>query len=221
MTDHKIPPACRPALQHWLKALYYSIAEMGQRHTNPVRLILGNIKTVKPFQHYPQQAYCFGDNFWRAYYHSHHSPLNLEQEHGHLHFFSRNHAQGDWAHCFALSINPLGQPVYMFTTNLWVTRGEWFDATRLMQALYHLELDAPNSVIIQWFRAFILAFQDDIHHLLAKRDEALSTYCRGDIRHCGEDRSLYQLSILPVHLEVKLSHLLNPAHIAKKSHAHS
>jgi len=208
---------CQPETLRWIKALYYSITQMGERQTNPVKLILGNTASIKPFKHYPENAYLFGNDYWRAYYHCHNSPLNIKQEHGHVHFFTRNAHQtmnftqqeSDWAHCFALSIDPVGQPIAMFTTNLWVTQGEWFAADGLMQALHKLALDTPDTMLMGWFRAFILAFQNEINTLLVKRDETIASVCQDDIDRCHADRNVYQLSILPIQLQDKLENLIN------------
>lgn len=210
MIDHDKykPENTRVKLRPWAEALFHNLNEMGHRCTNPVLLMLGKAKKVEPFKHYPEEAYQFGNEYWRAYYHCHHSPLNLDQEHGHMHFFTRNHAQGKWAHCFALSMNSLGQPVYMFTTNLWVTMGEWLETKNLLPALHHLEQSETDTTLIEWFKYFVLLYQGEIVDLLNRRDDAVSVYCDGDIKNCQEDRNLYQLSILPIHLQNKLGTIL-------------
>lgn len=196
-------------LRHWAEELFYCTHEMGLQQTNPVLLILGNTQSTNAFQHYPADAYYFGNQNWRAYYHSHRSPLNLDQEHGHLHIFTRNNIDEEWAHCFALSMDKFGQPQYIFTTNLWVTEGAWLEVDQLIKSLHQLEDDnGEDLLILDWLTSFILTFQDEIKDAIVKRDDTFSIYSRDDINECFEDRNLYHLSIIPVSLQRKLNTLL-------------
>ncbi len=188
----------------WAEGFLSCIQRMGEQHTNPVLLSLGGVQTVQPYQHYPGEAWYFGQGDWRVFYHSHPSPIMDSHEHGHFHFFTRPKGNEDWAHVVACSMDHYGQPINLFTTNRWVTDGVWFEAEQLSAQLYRLVTDKEDELPQSWFRNLLLLFQDEVQSLLEKRDSEVQRLCPNQYERCYIDRSIYYLSINDIQLEQKL-----------------
>ena len=149
------------------------IRTMGNQHTNAVLLTLNGAESIKPYQRYPAQSYYFGQEQWRVFYHCHDGNMLDAHEHGHFHFFTRPGNANDWAHVIAMGMNQYGLPINLFTTNLWVTDGQWFDVREFEKQLTVL-LDSDEDVLpLSWFKYMLLLFKQQIHVLLQQRDAEL------------------------------------------------
>ena len=180
------------------------LQDMGSQQTNAVLLTLQGVETITPYQRYPQQPYYFGAGHWRAFYHCHESSITDQREHGHFHFFTRAHEQQDWAHVIALGVDHQGLPINLFTTNLWVTDGEWFAAGQLNQQLQHLMMANDNSLPERWFKYMLLLYAQPIADLLQARDIELKRLCPRESDHCLIDRSIYYLSMQDIDINKQL-----------------
>ena len=198
-----------------LQALSEVLLEYGNRHTNPVLDVLPTKEPFRLNQKYPAQRLHFGDDQWRAYYHSHSdkypAPWN---EHGHFHLFYRVDNQGetatDWSHVAALSMNSEGQPVRWFTVNNWVCGDRWLPASALVeQTRFSTEGAQPAG---RWLAAMSSFYRDQIIDLLHERDQELDR-ARGDgaISDALSDRSVYYLTNRAIDLKRELSDALDQA----------
>lgn len=184
---------------------------MGKQQTNAVLLTLQGAQTITPYQRYPQQAYYFGDGRWRAFYHCHESSITDQREHGHFHFFTREQAEQDWSHVIALSVDHQGLPINLFTTNLWVTDGDWFQADCFTQQMQYLLAADDEALPLCWFKYMLLLYQQQIAKLLQARDIELKRLCPRESEHCLVDRSIYFLSMLDIDLNKQLFSVLKAA----------
>ncbi len=185
------------------------MTEMGIEHTNAVLLTLDGIDSIKPYQRYPALSYYFGEQHWRAFYHCHDSNIMDVREHGHFHFFNRTNDDEEWAHVIAMGMDRVGLPVNLFTTNLWVTDGNWFDTQLLKQQLFVLQNSDDDDLPLSWFKYMLLLYQDTIQELLNKRDTELERLCPVSREHCFIDRTIYYLSHSDIDLNKQLSCALN------------
>ena len=207
--------------QFWAGKLVQCMRKMGELHTNAVLLSLDGAKQIKPYQHYPESAYTFGGGDWKIFYHSHPSPDNETLEHGHFHFFTRtDRAEGDpdsistsaeWSHVIAMGMNELGQPTRLFTTNLWVTDGEWFNPELSQQPFNKLRDSDEDDLSSTWFKYLLLIFEREIEWLISERDRVVRQHYPDHQDQCYTDRSIYYLSSLDINLNEKLIEVFQPA----------
>lgn len=190
--------------QLWASRLVECMNNMGERHTNAVLLSLDGSKSVKPYQRYPETSYYFGNKYWRAFYHSHEAPNKPNDEHGHYHFFTRINQEEDWSHVIAMGMNDVGQPLRLFTTNLWVTDGKWFDASQLMDQISLLAKSQGEELATEWFKYVLLLFQYEINELLIARDNKVAKLFPKHQEQCYIDRSVYYLSEMNINLSQQL-----------------
>jgi hypothetical protein len=189
--------------------LLQCLQQLGERHSNPVLEVLGDVSQVEKGRQFPQPALQFAGAPWRAYYHCHRDRYHLPNEHGHFHLFAKLGGDDDWSHVAALSMDAMGQPLRWFTVNLWVTRGLWREAPRLVPALSTLSQDDELMLVEQWLGAMLGLYADELPSLLQQRDAALNCHrqhgCAVDVL---ADRELYILSEQPINLADKLGDVL-------------
>jgi len=190
--------------QYWASRLIECMTAMGEQKTNSVLLSLDNAQSVKPYKRYPNTPYYFGNKHWRAFYHCHESPAN-ENEHGHYHFFTRQGQEDEWCHVVALGMNDVGQPTRLFTTNLWVTDGKWFDAGQLLIQISVLADSQDEGLVTSWLKHVLLLFQYEISDLLIARDNNVEQLFPSYHEQCFLDRSIYYLSEVNVNLNERLT----------------
>ena len=206
--------------QYWAGKLIQCLQKMGELHTNAVLLLLDGATQIKAYQHYPKSAFTFGHGDWKVYYHCHKSPENEMQEHGHFHFFTRLETTGGdpdanldkWSHVIAMSMNDLGQPTRLFTTNLWVTDGEWFNPILSQQQFNQLRGREDDDLSSMWFKHLLLLFKNEIDGLLSERDRTVEKNYPNNHQQCFIDRSIYYLSSLEINLNEKLNDVFQPGY---------
>jgi hypothetical protein len=193
--------------------------EMGEQQTNAVLLSLEGSNTIKPYQRYPETPYYFGNQYWRAFYHCHESPeaIQGEDEHGHYHFFTRSKIEDEWSHVVAMGMNDYGQPTRLFTTNLWVTDGKWFDASLLLSQLNLLATSQDESLATDWLKYVLLLFQYEISELLVTRDYRIEQLFPHHQEQCFLDRSVYYLSEMNINLNKQLLDIFSLNHTESSS----
>ena len=195
--------------QSWAAKLVQCMNRMGARNTNAVLLSLNGTNRIKPYQRYPQSPYYFGDHHWRAFYHSHEAPVQETDEHGHFHFFTRANQKDEWSHVIGLGMDCVGQPVRLFTTNLWVTDGKWFDASQLTNQIEILADSKGQEVVTEWFKYILLLYQYEIRELLTIRDNQVAKLFPKHQDQCYLDRSIYYLSETKIDLREQLQAIFN------------
>lgn len=154
----------------------------------------------------------------RYFYHSHPPEDRGTDEQGHFHLFLPRAAMPDPAtpwlappdpdaaghhavHLVALSVDTVGLPTRLFTTNRWVT-DEWlFDADSILAAIARFDLrGAPGDRHVNaWLTAAVALARPLIADLLVARDAALATRDPS-----GEDRTVEILSAATLDLQALL-----------------
>lgn len=164
--------------------------------------------------HYPEGDVIDRDAGSQYYYHAH---RGIEQEHGHFHTFARLDEtddcgdDGNFVHLVAISMDPWGEPTGLFTTNRWVTGGQWLDAHALEPLLGQFEVEHawPSWPTNRWLTALLQLYHNEIMLLLKQRDTALLTVkASAPEGNCLENRAHEVLSFMPIELEAKLAEAL-------------
>jgi len=113
-------------------------------------------------------------------------------------------------HVLAVSLDRVGRPAGLFTTNKWVTADDWYDAEDLIGLLPHMSwaaADGPpqvNRALSALFRLYRLP----ITKLLRRRDRHLTAWAKSHPRQdVFEDRRLEVLSRTRLNLEKTLARL--------------
>lgn len=180
------------------------LVEYGERQANPVLDVLPADEAFQLNRKYPGDRVRFGQDRWRAYYHSHDSPGNTDDvEHGHFHIFHRVADEGDivrdWTHVTALAVDNAGQPLRWFTVNNWVTGDTWVPASVLMERL-DVEFNEAG-LINRWLLAMLGFYREQICNMLAQRDNRLEQLQKDRNREeIFSDRDIYFLSDSPIDL---------------------
>jgi len=196
--------------QFWASRLVECMLDLGELKTNAVLISLDGIKSIKPYQRYPEKPYNFGNKHWRAFYHCHDAKDETCEEHGHYHFFTRDKLQDSWSHVAAMGMNKLGQPVRLFTTNLWVTDGIWFKSSLLNKQMDILRHSKEDTLVANWLKSALLLFYNEINNLLLQRDKAASNLYPGNLDKLFIDHNVNYLSESSIDLNKQLLKLLNP-----------
>lgn len=162
-------------------------------------------RPMMALDHYPPHDavdYRSGSQF---YYHSH---RHGRREHGHLHLFFHATASGrrrsfrgsqpTWSrsapsHLFAISLDPRGLPVALFTVNRWVTEGYWFNSETTLDFVDRFSVHVRgHRASSAWLRAFVQFYRPLIKALLIARDRRLARH--GSLARALDDRRLEVLS---------------------------
>lgn len=197
----------------WLDAL-------GRGGADPVSEMLRGQGTFYELQHYPENDVFDAATQSQYYYHAHRGG-----EHGHFHLFLRKnghpagmHAPAQSAadyldneanpptHLAALSMNSMGEPIGLFTTNRWVTAECWHAAPAVtaMLDLFSITHARQSWPVNRWLRAMVRLYRHEIADLLIARDQAMDAFAA---RHRGadafEDRRLEIISAIAISLPDK------------------
>ncbi len=186
-----------------------SIVTFGENGTNPVLTILED-ETPHETHRYPPEGIIFGDKLWRAYYHSHQTPENDPDEHGHFHIFTRFDEDGsDWTHVAGLSVDQFGQPLDWFMANKWVVSGAWHSAEFLSRNLTTPGVSSDANPVGHWIAAMLGTFRDEIDQMLIERDRFVAQHTNtSDRNDVFEDRSIWRLARHKIDLHSKLNNML-------------
>jgi hypothetical protein len=183
--------------------LYDCLLEFGRQQSNPVLAVLAGEKPLGEHKYPPGDHLEFGSDAWRAFYHSHFSPGQPGNEHGHFHLFAPVDGAGKagWTHVAALSMDNLGQPLRWFAVNRWVTDGTWLDAGTLASIAGSLEPLSSQPLLARWLASMVAVFHEEIVEMLETRDRQLT---RVNETQSGpdslENREVYLLADRPVDL---------------------
>ncbi|MBI4184217.1 MAG: hypothetical protein HY521_09495 [Proteobacteria bacterium] len=203
-------------------AVYRALERGGD---NVVGEILRGVETFYEWGHYPE-----GDVYDRVthaqyYYHAHADKARGE-EHGHFHTFLRplgmpsgitpapvpdgaapKGPNDALSHLIAISMDPMGKPTGLFTTNRWVTAETWYRAEDVAAMVERFEIGhaRPSWPTNRWITAMLRLFEPQIVALLHARDRAVADWARA---HPGsnvyEDRGLEVTSALPISVEEQI-----------------
>lgn len=191
------------------------------------------LRQSPPFQqwtHYPKGDVYDRETHSQYFYHAHprvHPDPHL-QENGHFHIFMREkgippHLQpmqlreenqkpdsreDPLCHLIAISMNALGEPIQLFTTNRWVTGEKWYPAPAVIEMLDYFNIDHsfPSWPLNLWLSSMIRLYRSEITQLLYQRDSAIAAWQKEyPDKNVYEDRQLEILSLTPIQLSLKLA----------------
>jgi hypothetical protein len=174
---------------------------------NIVGDVLRGQGTFYEFDHYPAGDAHDPETHSQYYYHSHRTG-----EHGHFHVFLRekgmpeglqpveqSHApfmderDDTLCHLIAISMNPAGFPIALFTTNRWVTADNWYVVEDVIDMLDHFCMDMayPSLPVNIWVNAMLQLFRPQVEDLIRIRDKTVAAWLEAHPdRDVFEDREL-------------------------------
>ncbi len=159
---------------------------------NIVGLIIEGHGTFYEYDHYPPGDVYDHETHSQYYYHSH-----REHEHGHFHTFLREagmpadcrpieQSEADYmterddtiTHLIAISMNPAGYPIALFTTNRWVTADNWYVADDVISMLdtFCMDLVYPSWPVNIWVTGMLALFRPQIEDLIRERDATVEKW---------------------------------------------
>ena len=143
---------------------------------------------VSHFEHFPSDDVVDQKSGSQYFYHAHRTG---QSEHGHLHLFWHADSLGrrcrrdkttgisDWrpTHLFAIGMSNTGLPTGLFTTNLWVTDGYWFDAERAHAIVKRFTLfeSGPFEAVNRFLNGFVHFYFEEIGAMLRERDARIKS----------------------------------------------
>ncbi|CAM3657270.1 DUF6969 family protein [Polynucleobacter antarcticus] len=124
--------------------------------------------------HYPKNDVVDLVSGYEFYYHAHPTSSTASREHGHFHLFQRQKNQ-TFIHLIAISLNPQGLPVRLFTCNQWVTGETMVESSKVIESLkdFDLEVKGRFGPIARWVSAMTTLYFYEMSTLIHARDQKL------------------------------------------------
>ena len=195
-----------------LRSAHASLTAFSRVTTRSGSLLQSWVKktAVVEYDHYPPNDVVDVRSGSQFFYHCHRS---AEAEHGHVHLFWHAMASGKrryfpektpkWgttapSHLLAISLDDRGLPVALFTVNLWVTDGYWFDAETTLGMVDRFRLDGVtgHAGSCAWITHFVRMYRPVIAELMHRRDQRLARY--KDFDRALQNRRLEVTSLINV-----------------------
>ncbi len=201
----------------------YRLLQKHENYGNVVREVLRDQGQFVEYDHYPKGDVHDGDSYSQYFYHAH---RGLNGENGHFHTFLRSKGMpsgvspapytgdADWpkgddalSHIIAISMDPKGYPIGLFSTNRWVTGETFYSAEHVIQMLDNFEMDLlyPSWPVNIWITATMKLFRPQVEWLLKVRDQTIDQWAQS---HQGtdvyEDRNLEITSQLTIDVDRQL-----------------
>lgn len=199
---------------------------LAKTNHNIVGEVLRDQGTFYEWNHYPEGDIYDHVTHSQFYYHAH--PQELRGgEHGHFHTFLRPlgmprgvrpapvpglvlpEGENDaLSHLIAISMDPRGIPIRLFTTNRWVTGEVWYaaDDVRAMLDGFAIDLAHPSWPVNRWIGAMVRLFRPQIAALLDARDAAVAAWGAAHPgRDVYEDRDLEITSAMDIDVDVQIA----------------
>ena len=213
----------------------YRLLQKNETYGNVVREVLRDQGTFYELEHYPKGDVHDSDSFSQYFYHAH---RGIEGENGHFHTFLR--AKGmpgkpkpapydgtvAWpagtdalSHLIAISMDPKGYPIGLFSTNRWVTGETWYKAQDVITMLDHFEMDMlyPSWPVNIWITETMRLFRPQIEELIVKRDESVEDWSnKYPDKDVYEDRELEVTSEVLVNVDRQIDAI--KAELKKRAH---
>ncbi len=178
------------------------------------------------WNHYPEGDLYDHVTHSQYYYHAH--PQELRGgEHGHFHTFLRPLGmpkgvkpavvpdlvlpEGEneaLSHLIAISMDPRGVPIRLFSTNRWVTGEVWYgaDDVRAMLDYFEMDLARPSWVVNRWIGAMVRLFRPQVGALIDARDAVVATWAKAHPdRDVYEDRELELTAMLDIDADAQVA----------------
>ena len=183
-----------------------------QQGSSLAQAALAGAPSFVELRHYPKGDVSDAETRHRFYYHAHRRD---EPEHGHFHLFAFDPAQPHgFAHLAALSLDRTGQATRWFTTNQWVTGGDWLAAENVLSTLERFSVRTQGRLapVARWLTAMVQLFQPQLRTLLHDRDAALTRFIDAHATHDRSavlaDRAIDVLSQTSAHLPTRIAELI-------------
>ena len=192
---------------------------------NVVGDLLRGQGTFYEWNHYPDGDVYDRETHAQYYYHAH-PKEDRPQEHGHFHTFLRPKGMAPGvkpapldgtetpcggndalSHIVAISMDPSGHPIGLFTTNRWVTGETWYKADDVVGMVDRFRIDQarPSWPVNRWITAMMHLFRPQIVDLLYRRDDAIASWKLGHVdSQVFEDRGLEITSQLAISVPAQI-----------------
>lgn len=172
----------------------YRLLQKNEQYGNIVREVLKEQGTFYELEHYPKGDVHDSDSHSQYFYHAH---RGIDGENGHFHTFLRAKGMdgtpepapysGDekWpagddalSHLIAISMDPKGYPIGLFSTNRWVTGETWYKAEDVINMLDNFNMDMlyPSWPVNIWITETMRLFRPQIEELLIARDASVASW---------------------------------------------
>lgn len=197
---------------------------LGKGGLNTVGRMLENQGEFVEERHYPFDDVFDAETASQYYYHAHRAESG---EHGHFHTFLRAAAipagiapapytgtepppSGDDAICHfvAVSMDAMGLPAGLFTTNRWVTAETFYAAPDAIALLDRFKIDhaRPCWATNRWLSAMLRLYRPQIESLLIERDQSIAAWAKAHSdRDVYEDRELEVTSEITIDLDADIA----------------
>ena len=204
-------------------------AALAKTGDNIVGVLLPREETFYEFAHCPPGDVFDNETHSQFYYHAHRAG-----EHGHFHIFMREHGMPEdcrpakqseagymkerddrLSHLVAISMDKLGQPIGLFTTNRWVTAENWYAAKDVcaMVDCFSIEHAKPSWPVNRWITAMLRLFRPQIEDILHERDAVVAKWrANHPDEDVFEDRNLD----LPSAVEISIGYQIHSLDTALK-----
>lgn len=178
---------------------------------NIVGELLKGAEGFYEWDHYPTGDVYDHVTHSQFYYHAHPQEVRTG-EHGHFHTFVRANGIPDYirpvgltdyerpddpnddlSHLVALSMDPNGLPIRLFSTNRWVTGETWYKADDVCALLDHYVIDhaQPSWPVNRWVSAMLQLFHPQAVALIRARDARIKIWAASKPdENAYEDRDL-------------------------------
>ncbi len=193
---------------------------------NTVSRVIENYGEFYEMEHYPPGDVYDEDSASQYYYHAHRTD---SEEHGHFHTFIRADAiptsmipfpydgeediptgEDTICHLIAVSMDDVGLPIALFTTNQWVTGETFFNAEDAIELLKKFDIDHvyPCLGTNRWLSAMLRLFRPQIELLLLERDKVIEDYIASNPdRDVFGDEDLEIISLSNINIEEQIRHI--------------
>ncbi len=193
---------------------------------NIVGELLKDAGTFYEWNHYPDGDVYDHDSHSQFYYHAHPAE-ERPGEHGHFHAFLRPKGMPEavrpaavpdfeppddpddaLSHLVAISMDPKGFPIRLFTTNRWVTGEVWYAAEDVCRLLpyFAIEHAQPSWPVNIWITNMLVLFRPQIRWLIRARDAAIEKWTRSHpSSNVFEDRGLEVTAELPIDVDKQIT----------------
>ena len=147
---------------------------------------LAGADEFRTWQHHPEHDAIDRLNGTRFYYHAHEGEQpTFKGEHGHFHVFAQagqaRSANANFVHLVAISLDPQGTPLGLFTTNGWVTGERHMSLKPLLALLkaFRLQVRGRLAPVARWIEALVHWQQPAIAQLIREREALLLAHPQG------------------------------------------
>jgi len=201
----------------------YKLLKKHEQYGNVVREVLRDQGKFYELDHYPKGDVHDSESHSQYFYHAH---RGIDGENGHFHTFMRAKGmpeavepveykgevqwpEGDDAlsHLIAISMDPKGYPIGLFSTNRWVTGENWYSAEDVISMLdnFNMDLIYPSLPLNIWLTETVRLFRPQIEQLLIERDAAIENWkAKHPDKDVFEDRDLEVTSSLLIDVDTQL-----------------